>query len=79
MSAARDVIEALQAVDALDTVPASTLTDEELSQLLDWNPRLPTPTPGQELTHSRRDLLLVAAANRWPNGIPVNELPELKP
>lgn len=64
--------------DVLDTVPASTLTEEELSRLLDWSPRLPTPTHGQALTHSRRDLLLVAAANRWPNGIPVNELPESK-
>jgi hypothetical protein len=76
MSAARDAIEALQSVDAADTVQASTLTDDELSQLLAWNPRMPTTVPGQEPTSSRRDLLLQAAANRWPNGIPITHLPE---
>lgn len=54
-----------------DAVRVDALSDEELCELLQWYPRPPAGAA------ARRELLLTAARNRFPDGrLPVDTMQE---
>lgn len=58
-------------------VPAESLSDEELQELLGWKPAVPPAERGQAPAASARDLLLARARNCYPQGlIPIDAMSE---